>query len=244
MTTEAERMLMLERNLSDQAKSITEVITDQREIRGDVSDLKRANDIRDVEDRHLDERLDRIEEQIKAVYGLGKWLLGAIGSVVVVAVVGFMLKGGLLGKPARFVFAAAAGFCAAIIFACTLYFVFMVGPAVETRFFPVVSKLTVTSLAADETGQAVIGAQFTKLRDCEYLGIAWYRGSPSGQFERVPVILQRQEGDTSSPNRPTGTQRAGPWIIGMPPAEIPGNSFARLSHRCHPFWVTTTDFYP
>lgn len=97
MTTEAERLLILERNLSDQGKTITEVIGDQREIRDDVSDLKRANAVRDVEDRHLDERLDRIETSIKAVYGLGKWLLGAIGSLIVAAVVGFVLKGGPLG---------------------------------------------------------------------------------------------------------------------------------------------------
>lgn len=149
-----------------------------------------------------------------------------------------------MGKKTRFVFAAAAGACAAVIFACTLYLIFIVGPAIETRFFPAVSKLTITSIETTDDGLARITAQFTKLRDCEYLGIAWYHGSAAGDFERVPVILMRQEGDNSSPNRPTGTQRAGPWIIGMPPGEIAGNSFARLSHRCNPFWVTTTDFYP
>jgi hypothetical protein len=149
-----------------------------------------------------------------------------------------------LGKRTRFLYATATGFCAAIIFCCALFTVFMVGPAIETRIFPAVSKLQILSLA-EKDGQALVMAQFTKLRgECEYLGIAWFKGSPEGDFERVPVVLQRQEGDNSSPNRPPGTQRAGPWIIGMTPAELMTSSFARLSHRCHPFWVTTTDFWP
>ena len=38
-----------------------------------------------------------IEASLKAVYGLGKWLLATVRSVLVVAVVGFILKGGPLG---------------------------------------------------------------------------------------------------------------------------------------------------
>lgn len=56
------------------------------------------------------------------------------------------------------------------------------------------------------------------------------------------MILLRQEGDRSSPSRPVGTQQVGPWVVQMPVEEIPGNSFARLIHSCHPFWSTTTEF--
>ena len=125
-----------------------------------------------------------------------------------------------------------------------LFTLFSLGPYLETRLWPPVSKLRILSIEATGSAEATIRAEFTKLRECEYVGIAWFRGSPDGSFERVPVILLRQEGDTSSPNRPTGTQRAGPWIIGVPAGELATNSFARLSHRCHPFWLTTTDFYP
>ncbi len=90
MSTESERLMMLERNLSDQGKSITVIVEDQREIRGEVSDLKQAEAVRVVEYKHLTERLD-------AVYGLGKWLLGAVGGVLVVALLGLILKGGPLG---------------------------------------------------------------------------------------------------------------------------------------------------
>jgi hypothetical protein len=134
--------------------------------------------------------------------------------------------------------------CAGIIFAATIQTVLIVGPWIETRYFPPVSKLTILAMHDDADGNAVIDAYFTKQRDCEYIGISWFRGQPSGDFERVPVILQRRDGDTSSPNRPVGSQRAGPWIVGVPSVDIPKDSFARLHHRCNPFWVSTTDFYP
>lgn len=134
---------------------------------------------------------------------------------------------------------------AAIIFASALFAIFIVGPAVETRWFPVVSKLRITKvMTGEEAGTSVVYAEFSKKRDCEYVGIAWFQGDPNGVFERVPVILLRKEGDQSSPNRPLGTQKAGPWIVGVPPDELRKNSFARLYHRCFPFWPTTTDFWP
>lgn len=133
--------------------------------------------------------------------------------------------------------------CAVIIVICSVFTLFTVGPAIETRLFPVVSTLRILSITADQDGQAVVDAEFTKLRDCEFVGISWYRNLAEG-FERVPVILHRREGDTSSPNRPVGTQRAGPWVIGMPAAELRENSFAVLTHTCHPLWPTRTAFWP
>ena len=121
---------------------------------------------------------------------------------------------------------------------------FNLGPFIETRFFPPVSKLTIVSIEPDANGGSRIEAEFTTLRSCEYIGINWFRTWPNGTFDPVPVTLLRKPGDNSSPNRPLGTQRSGPWIVGIPPDEFRTASFARLSHRCHPFWTTTTDFYP
>lgn len=135
--------------------------------------------------------------------------------------------------------------CAIVIFFAFLFTVFTLGPSVEARLFPVVSKLTIVSLTADTDGNAVITAEFTKHRDCQYLGITWFHGKPDGYFSRATVILRPGSGtDDSGTTRPPGTQRSGPWVIGIPVDEIETNSFAMLSHQCHPFWVTTTDFYP
>lgn len=136
-------------------------------------------------------------------------------------------------------------FCSAIILFAMLFTIWAVGPEIETRYFPVVSKLTILDARADEDGNTVLDAEFTKIRNCEYLGLAWFRALPGGMgFERVPVEIMRQENDTSSPNRPTGTQRAGPWIVHMTPDDLRNRSFSRLMHRCHGLWVTTTDFFP
>lgn len=135
--------------------------------------------------------------------------------------------------------------CAAVIFASALYVIWAVGPAIETRLAPVVGKLQILAMRpGDLDGTTEVHAAFEKRRDCEYVGISWFHGSKEAGFERVPIVLLRQEGDTSSPNRPVGYQKAGPWIVGVPPDELVGNSFAQLQHRCWPFWLTTTDFFP
>lgn len=124
--------------------------------------------------------------------------------------------------------------------------VFNVGPYAETALWPVVKDFRV--LAEHELADGRVSldqVEFSKARNCEYIGISWYRGSRGGVFERVPVETRRRTGDDSSPNRPLGRQRTGPWIIALPSLEeLKGNSFAELQHRCQPLWITTTRLYP
>lgn len=134
--------------------------------------------------------------------------------------------------------------CACVVTVCAMFTVFAVGPAIEQRFFPVVSKLHVLDARELIDGRTEIHAAFKKIRDCEYLGITWFVGDRKKEFERVPIILLRPDNDTSSPNRPVGYQKAGPWIIGASAADFRERSFSQLLHRCHPFWITATDFYP
>lgn len=89
-----DRVGLLERDARDHAKSIGELVQRLRDVERDAVEEKRLNELKDG---HLDERLDRIEASIKAVYGLGKWLLAAAGSTLIVALVGFVLRGGPLG---------------------------------------------------------------------------------------------------------------------------------------------------
>lgn len=134
---------------------------------------------------------------------------------------------------------------AVVVVFATSFAVFTIGPTVEKRLFPVISKLTIVSLTADPNGNAVIVADFTKYRACQYLGITWFRGKPDGYFERVTVTLRpASEQDDSGTTRPPGTQRSGPWVIGIPVGEIESNSFAKLYYACHRLWVTEADFYP
>jgi len=148
-----------------------------------------------------------------------------------------------LGKTHSMLSIAVKAICAGVIFASTLYAIWVVGPWLETRYFPAVGKLMIQQ-ATEIDGKSVLHVAFRKLRDCEYIGIAWYRGQQGGEFTRVPIVLGRQEDDNSSPNRAVGFQFTGPWTVDVPMAELHSNSFALLQHRCHPAWLTTTEFYP
>lgn len=122
---------------------------------------------------------------------------------------------------------------------------FTAGPAIETRWLPVVGKLDILRVDAMPDGQSEIYVRFDKLRNCKYLGMAWYRGDRTKpSFERVEFDTLLPKGERPNPTRPIGEQVAGPWRIAMPPDELRGNSFVELRHECHQLWETRTEFYP
>ena len=62
MTTEAERLAAVERDVLDHARIITEMTTGIGQIRGLVSDLDKREALRSAEEKHVDERFDRIDD--------------------------------------------------------------------------------------------------------------------------------------------------------------------------------------
>jgi hypothetical protein len=132
----------------------------------------------------------------------------------------------------------------AVICTCVAYLFFVVGPVAETRFWPVLGKLEVTYVSAYDAKSSHVSVQFRKIRDCEYIGMSWFRIDPNGSLERVSMILLRNPHDTSSPNRPVGRFSAGPWHVFIPADELLEVSMVEVFHRCHPFWTTRTHFYP
>lgn len=149
-----------------------------------------------------------------------------------------------MAKRFRLVLFIAKAVSAGIIICSVLLCFFMVAPAIETKFFPVVGKLKIIDHISHRDGTTTITAAFTKKRACEYVGISWTHILPDGTHERVAVILGRDEGDTSSPTRPVGTTVAGPWKLPIPWDEVENHSLVQLYHRCNPMWLSTTDFYP
>lgn len=121
---------------------------------------------------------------------------------------------------------------------------FVAGPWIETRFMPVLSKLEFVSIQPDTENTSIVRVKFTKNKDCEYMGMAWYVTNLSGISDRVSMVPIKDPNDTSSPNRMVGTQYAGPWRIGLTLKDIREKSYVLVYHRCHPFWTTTTVFYP
>jgi len=147
----------------------------------------------------------------------------------------------------KLIFTCVIAFCASIMFVAVIATTWAVGPESERKHFPVVGKLQILNAVEIEPGITEINARFTKRRDCEYVSVAWYVGHPNEENRQVRVqtiVEERQLQEVLSPSRPVGTAVAGPWRIAMSLNDFQNNSFAILTHRCHPFWLTTTNFYP
>lgn len=61
------------------------------EERMNKTDVERARE--DADRKHMDARFDALESRID---GAIRWFMGTVGSAILLAVVGFVLKGGLL----------------------------------------------------------------------------------------------------------------------------------------------------
>lgn len=114
--------------------------------------------------------------------------------------------------------------------------IFSVGPYIETRFFPVVRGTMILNEERVKGGVSFF-VQFTKVRQCEFLGLAWYVGQV-----RVPINFA-PTAKNSPRTRPTGDQFTGPWLVVTRKTSVKGNT-AYAYHRCHPLWVTISEFYP
>lgn len=126
--------------------------------------------------------------------------------------------------------------------------IWFAGPAIEARYFPVATKLSITRMISVPSGTQVDAANFVKLRDCEFLGISWFTRRPNGSLEQVAVVplnlVRAKDLDMTVFTRPEGHNVVGPWLISLPLRDVIYFSFARIHHRCHSFWTTVTDFYP
>jgi hypothetical protein len=101
-----ERIDQVVRDLENQGKTISTVILDQRQMKDELvtfrdnasrelTAIDKREAVRAERDKHLDERLDRIENSIRAVYGLGRWVLAAFGASAIALVANFVVRGGM-----------------------------------------------------------------------------------------------------------------------------------------------------
>ncbi|MGB3555857.1 MAG: hypothetical protein WBA25_14600 [Jannaschia sp.] len=116
--------------------------------------------------------------------------------------------------------------------------VFTAAPLLEGRLFPVTKDTMVVGQDVMRDGTR-FDVKFRKVRNCTFLGLAWYAGRTQLPFDFGPPDLTREP--TATLSRAVGLQRAGPWrIYGQARIE---DLRAFALHRCHPFWITTTRFY-
>ena len=141
-----------------------------------------------------------------------------------------------------FLISGVVNFSKMVMLVVLAWFIFYVGPDIESRMAPVVERLTITRVIPINGQTAYVHAEFRKNRPCDLIGTAWYRVLPTGGMERVGLDTRI----TPAPlvvSRPVGINRVGPWLVGMNAGEIVGESYAEMYHRCHPMWITRSVLY-
>lgn len=113
-----------------------------------------------------------------------------------------------------------------------------IGPIVETRFFPVYSRFAVEDIRAAEGGTEA-RFRFTKFRDCDARGWAWYVGDFGATSRQVEV-----KSTENAVDRPLGMFVSNPYFIAADPNQVSNEMYVEIHSRCHPFWLTVSVVYP
>ena len=117
---------------------------------------------------------------------------------------------------------------------------FIVGPAIETRFFPVHGHFELVSVAAKD-GNTVGQFKYEKRRECPAQGFAWFAGEFGATSRQVEVMPAERRSSV----QPLGTHVTVPYVfVGTTPDQVRSSMRAEIYNRCHPFWLTRTEIYP
>lgn len=114
-----------------------------------------------------------------------------------------------------------------------------VGPAVETRFFPVYSRFEL--IRADATAEGTVAQfRYVKLRECPAQGFSWYVGELGAASRQVVVEPTRPLNQPRS----VGEHITTPYLMDVDLRHIKDGMRAEIFNRCHPFWISRTEIYP
>lgn len=109
--------------------------------------------------------------------------------------------------------------------------IFVVGPEIETRWFPVYSRFELIDVVEFDKGSKIT-VRYTKFRNCFPQGYAWYSGDLGKSMRQLTV--------SASPRIPIQSVGRHEQVISLdvPPSEIVNNLYAEVFSRCHPLWIT------
>ena len=110
-------------------------------------------------------------------------------------------------------------------------------PSTEGRLLPVVENVEIRDEQLTSDGLS-FNVWIDKQRDCEFVGIAWYKLNKQNEPRLVDVEFNRGGSPVS---RLAGHQNAGTWTI--PGIRTLDRTIAFVQHRCHPLWQTYTKFF-
>ena len=107
-------------------------------------------------------------------------------------------------------------------------------PPIEGAVWPVTSKVTFVDQTA-VSGGLKARMSFTKLRNCEIVGLSLDKNNVPIEFEPITGYIG------SLVTRGTGPQITRFWFIG---ADSIDGMRLRFIHRCNPLWTTVTVVFP
>lgn len=123
-------------------------------------------------------------------------------------------------------------------------FILGVGPVIESKIAPVVSRGVITKIVNNnDTYQSMdFWYKARRLRSgCNYDHVEWFSGDPDGAHSRLTmtapsnegVILKQGEEYVFGPNR-----------VFINETQLRTNTFAIAYHDCHPLWLSESILYP
>lgn len=125
--------------------------------------------------------------------------------------------------------------------AIMLVLVWIIGPEIETRWYPAYSKFDILDVQpGKEEGMSTITVEFNKYRDCFPQGYAWYSGDLGNMFRQIEVFSRRTPG---SAILPVGRHKV-TLDVRVEPEEFVNGISAEIFNRCHIFWVTRSIVLP
>jgi hypothetical protein len=80
-------------------KDHTQLASSLTALTNEVAILKTQSAVRDERDKRFEENQDRIEESVKGLWSIGKWLLIAFFGPLIATILTFIVKGGFNVPP-------------------------------------------------------------------------------------------------------------------------------------------------
>jgi hypothetical protein len=117
----------------------------------------------------------------------------------------------------------------------TIMTIWSVGPRWESQRWPVLIDSVLVSEAPAEDGVRVV-VEFTKLRDCRIKHVIWYDGLRA--LETTPYGRPPDDWLHREPGRQISNELHVHGISSL------AGTHATVKHRCHPLWLTTSQYYP
>lgn len=131
-----------------------------------------------------------------------------------------------------------SGLGAAVLLAA----IFIIGPELETRFWPAYSRFEIQSIRPVNDDSSEVVFRYKKHRQCSPQGFSWYMGEPGAAFRQLKVAPV--DPGESPPIRPLGKNTSVPYVIDATPEQIQTRTFGEIFARCHFAWVTRSVIYP